>query len=96
MKKKNHQPKTIPLFSTEDAEARFWEKTESTDYFPNKGNIHLRMPRRTVSISLRLPVRSLQRLKRLAQLKDVPYQSLLKIYLDQKIGEEVTTLKKAG
>lgn len=83
----------IPLFASEAEEARFWEKADSTLYFSGKGNIHLKMPPRTTSISLRLPNRLLERLKKLADLKDVPYQSLLKIYLDEKVGEEVRTLR---
>ena len=86
--------KTIPLFRSEKEEAAFWEKTDSTQYFSGKGKIRLKLPPRTESISVRLPVRLLKRLKRLALLKDVPYQSLLKIYLDEKVRDEIAGLKK--
>ena len=84
---------TIPLFASETEEAKFWEKVDSTRYFSGKGGVQLKMPLRTTSISLRLPNRLLDRLKKLADLKDVPYQSLLKIYLDEKVGEEVSALQ---
>ena len=87
--------KTIPLFRNEKEESAFWDKADSTKYFSGKGKIHLKLPHRTTSISLRLPVRLLERLKRLAELKDVPYQSLLKIYLDEKVCDEIAGLKRA-
>ena len=85
--------KKIPLFASEVEEAAFWDKVDSTEYFSGKGSIHLKMLPRTQSISVRLPKTLLQRLKRLATLKDVPYQSLLKIYLDEKVREEIVGLK---
>ncbi len=88
--------KKIPLFTSDTEEANFWERVESTDYFPGKGSIHLKLPSRTITISLRLPKNLLQRLKRLAEVKDVPYQSLLKIYLDEKIREEIVSLKRVA
>ncbi len=92
---KERKLKTIPLFHSENEEAAFWDKVDSTAYFSRKGKIHLKLPHRTTSISLRLPLRLLERLKRLAEIKDVPYQSLLKIYLDEKIRDEIVGLKRA-
>ncbi|HEX5037560.1 MAG TPA: CopG family antitoxin [bacterium] len=86
--------KTIPLFPSEAEEAAFWNSADSTAYFPAKGGVRLKMPRRTTTISLRLPLRLLGRLKRLADVKDVPYQSLLKIYLDEKVRDEIRSLQK--
>lgn len=94
--KKKENLKPIPFFPSEKAEAEFWDKADSTDYFLGEGGIRLKLPPRTTSISLRLPRRLLERLKRLAKLKDVPYQSLLKVYLDEKIQEEIVELKKAA
>ena len=88
--------KAIPLFVSDNEEVKFWESADSTQYFTGKGNSHLKMPKRTTSISVRLPNKLLGRLKKLANMKDVPYQSLLKIYLDEKIGEEISNLRKAG
>lgn len=95
MKKKN-TTKPIPAFASEAEEVRFWNTVDSTAYFSGKGGVHLKLPTRTTTISLRLPNRLLERLKRLATLKDVPYQSLLKILLDEKIQEEISDLKRAA
>ncbi len=88
--------KTIPVFPSERDEARFWDRVDSTRYFSGKGGIHLKLPARTETISVRLPKRLLERLKKLATLKDVPYQSLLKIYLDEKVRQEISGLRKAA
>ena len=81
--------KPIPMFKTEAAERAFWEKNDSTEYvdwskaqrasFPN-------LKPSTQSISLRLPVRLLERIKIEANSRDVPYQSLIKIWLDEKLS----------
>lgn len=94
--KEKKKLKLIPLFKSEAEEAAFWNSVDSTEYFSGKGDIHLKLPPRTTTISLRVPRKLLQRLKRLAKAKDVPYQSLLKIYLDEKVREEITDLKKAA
>lgn len=94
--KKKSKTKTIPAFASETEEARFWDSMDSTAYFNGKGKVHLKLPARTTTISLRLPNRLLERLKRLATLKDVPYQSLLKVFLDEKIQEEMLGLKRAA
>lgn len=91
--KKRKASKVIPLFPSETAEAAFWDSVDSTAYFPGTGNIRLKLPKRLASISVRLPHRLLERLKRLAALKDVPYQSLLKIYLDEKVRQEIAQLQ---
>jgi len=80
----------IPKCNTEDAERNFWSTHDATDYidfsqaeetvFPN-------LKASTKSISLRLPTSLIDRLKMLANKRDVPYQSLLKIYLSEKIEE---------
>ncbi len=93
MKKKEKELRKIPLFSSEKEETHFWEKVDSTLYFPSEGKVHLKMPARTVTISLRLPKRLLERIKKLADLRDVPYQSLMKIYIDTKVQEEISTLR---
>lgn len=92
--KKRRRLKTIPLFHSDEEEVSFWDRVDSTEYFSGQGQTHLRMPPRNVSISLRLPERLISRLKKLADAKDVPYQSLLKIYVDEKVREEILLLKK--
>jgi predicted DNA binding CopG/RHH family protein len=94
--KRKKELKKIPLFSSELEEAAFWDSVDSTKYFSGGGTVHLKLPVRTTTISLRLPQRLLERLKRLAEVKDVPYQSLLKVYLDEKVGEEISVLKKVA
>jgi predicted DNA binding CopG/RHH family protein len=84
--------KKIPEFKSEKEEFDFWSEHDSTEYidyskakkatFPN-----LRPSLKT--ISLRLPESLLEHLKMLANKKDVPYQSLLKIYLAEKVDEEI-------
>lgn len=88
--------KSIPPFRSEKEEAAFWDSVDSTLYFSGKGGVHLKLPPRTTTISLRLPKNLLERLKKLAFRKDVPYQSLLKIYLDEKIRAEIASLKKVA
>ena len=88
--------KAIPIFASEAEEAAFWDKADSTEFFSGKGGVHLKMPSRTSTISLRLPNTLLRRLKKLAEMKDVPYQSLLKIYLDEKIHEEIAGFKRVA
>ena len=85
--------KTIPVFKSEDEERDFWAHADSTDYidwtkaeravFPD-----LQPSLRT--ISLRLPVTMIARLKLLANQRDVPYQSLLKIFLAERLEKEMT------
>lgn len=94
--KKKKQIKTIPLFESEDQESSFWNKVDSTRYFSGEGRVRLKLSPRTTTISLRVPEKLLERLKKLAQIKDVPYQSLLKIYLDEKVRDEIGQLKKAA
>lgn len=83
--------KTLPVFKSEDDEREFWSKHDSMDYvawdkgegveFPN-----LKPTVRTISI--RLPVSMIARLKVLANKRDVPYQSLLKVFLAERIKQE--------
>jgi predicted DNA binding CopG/RHH family protein len=84
--------KKIPKFKNEDAEREFWETHDSTEYVDWKKSQRLVMPNlkpTMKTISLRLPETMLHELKLLANKKDVPYQSLLKIFLSEKIHEEL-------
>jgi predicted DNA binding CopG/RHH family protein len=85
--------KHIPSFSSEDEERRFWAERDTTDYFDWDKAIQPTLPGlkpSTMSISLRLPVAMLEDLKVLANKQDVPYQSLMKLYLAERIGRERT------
>lgn len=83
--------KKIPEFKTEDDERRFWATADSTAYveWPSgkrKKLINLKPSLRT--ISLRLPVSMIEDLKVLAHRRDVPYQSLLKVFLAERLERE--------
>jgi len=83
--------KAIPRFTSEDAERQFWAQHDTTDYIewtrPTQPSLPSLKPS-TTSISLRLPVSMLDELKALANEKDVPYQSLLKVYLAERLTRE--------
>lgn len=84
--------KPIPKFKNEDKERGFWATHDSTEYidwskaeeviFPN-------LKPSTETISLRLPQYLLARIKQLANSRDVPYQSLMKIFLAERIEHEL-------
>ena len=81
----------ISKFASEDAERRFWVKHDTAPYFdwsrgaqPALSNLRPS----TTAISLRLPVSMLEELKTLANAQDVPYQSLLKVYLADRLARE--------
>jgi predicted DNA binding CopG/RHH family protein len=81
-------PKPLPDFRDEAEERAFWETHDSTDYadwsrarradFPN-------LKPTTTAISLRLPVGLLDRIKIAANKRDMPYQSLIKAWLAEKV-----------
>ncbi len=87
--KKDKRP--IPRFANEDEERRFWAKNDATDFFDWGTAQQPSFPKlkpTTESISLRLPIAMLEELKALANQKDVPYQSLMKVYLAERIARE--------
>ena len=84
--------KKIPKFKNEDEEREFWQTHDTTDYFDWSKAKRVSFPNlkpSVKSISLRLPEFMINELKILANKKDVPYQSLMKIYLSEKIKEEL-------
>lgn len=84
--------KKLPKFRTENREREFWSKADSTDYIDWESAKRVILPRLKPSqktISLRLPAMMLAELKRLANKRDVPYQSLLKIFLAERLDEEL-------
>jgi predicted DNA binding CopG/RHH family protein len=85
------RPKTIPTFRSEDEEREFWATADSTEYFDWSKARRVVFPNlkpSTATISLRLPQGMLDELKVLANQRDVPYQSLLKVYLSERIAVE--------
>lgn len=84
--------KKIPKFSSEAAEREFWATADSTDYIDWKKGRRMLFPKLRPSlktISLRLPEIMLEELKLLANKRDVPYQSLLKIFLSERLEQEL-------
>ena len=83
--------KKIPRFANEDAERSFWETHDSTDYVDwSKAERGVRFPNlkfSTQSISLRLPLSLLNEIKVAANKMDVPYQSLIKVWLADRVGK---------
>ncbi len=90
----NKKLKTIPKFKNEDEEREFWAKADSSEYFDwSKAQkaVFPNLKLSTESISLRLPSFLLARIKQLANKKDVPYQSLMKVFLADKVEQELRT-----
>jgi predicted DNA binding CopG/RHH family protein len=90
----NTKRKPIPQFKSEDEEREFWATQDSTEYIDwskaerNPTLTGLKPSTRTISI--RLPESLIAELKALANKRDVPYQSLVKIFLSEKVKEETT------
>jgi predicted DNA binding CopG/RHH family protein len=79
--------KTVPKFQNEAEERKFWESHDSTEYLDWSKAVHVRLPNvkpSSTAISLRLPNGLLERIKIAANKRDVPYQSLIKIWLAEK------------
>ena len=88
--------KRIPKFKNEDEEREFWAAHDSTDYIDwskSKKLVLSKLKPSIKTISLRLPESMLEEPKLLANKKDVPYQSLLKIFLAERIEEELEPTK---
>ena len=83
--------KPVPSFASEAEERAFWESHDSADYVDWSRAERVRFPNLKPSskaISLRLPVDLLERIKTAANKRDVPYQSLIKIWLSEKVDAE--------
>lgn len=88
---KNKKPKTTPQFRSEDEERKFWATHDLTDYLDQFKPVEINLSElkpSTKSITIRLPESLLAALKTLANKRDVPYQSLMKILLAERIKEE--------
>ena len=91
MSKSKRATTPIPTFKSEDAEREFWATAESTEYVDWAAARPVRFPLlrpSTTAISVRLPDTLLTELKMLANERDVPYQSLLKVYLADRVATE--------
>jgi predicted DNA binding CopG/RHH family protein len=84
--------KKIPKFKNEDEEREFWSKANSTEYVDWSNAKKVSFPKlkpSTKTISIRLPEHLIEELKILANKRDVPYQSLIKIILNERIDREI-------
>jgi predicted DNA binding CopG/RHH family protein len=87
----NRKLKIVPKFRTEAEERAFWESHDTADYFDLSKAQRARFPNlklSTTAISLRLPLGLLDRIKIAANKRDVPYQSLIKVWLAEKVDAE--------
>ena len=87
----NRKLKPIPRFRGEAEDRKFWETHDSTDYVDWSKAKRVSFPNlklSTQSISLRLPQGLLDRIKIAANNRDVPYQSLIKVWLAEKVDGE--------
>lgn len=83
--------KKLPKFRSEEDERKFWATADSTEYLnwpagTRRKFVHLKPSLKT--ISLRLPVSMIEDLKVLANRRDVPYQSLLEVFLAERLARE--------
>ena len=80
--------KTVPEFASEEEERAFWQQHDSSDYLDWTQAQQVVMPNlkpTTKTISLRLPQHLLDSIKSAAHARDVPYQSLIKVWLQEKL-----------
>ena len=82
----------LPKFKNEDEERDFWESADSTEYIDWKKAEKALLPYLKPSlrkVSLRLPELMISELKQIANKRDVPYQSLMKLFLAERIQKEL-------
>jgi len=90
-KAKRAPRKPLSRFANEDQERRIWARHDTADYFDWSRAVRPTLPDlrpSTAVISIRLPVPLLEELKVLANKRDVPYQSLMKVFLAERIARE--------
>jgi predicted DNA binding CopG/RHH family protein len=83
--------KPIPKFKNEDEEREFWATHDTTEYFDTSNPLDVDLSNlkpSTVKITVRMPQMMVHDLKTLANKRDVPYQSLLKVFLAERIKQE--------
>ena len=84
--------KKVPKFKSEKVERAFWTAHDSTDYVNYSQSRRVVFPQlkpSTETISLRLPKSLLDHIKNLANKRDVPYQTLMKVFLSERVEEEL-------
>jgi predicted DNA binding CopG/RHH family protein len=89
---KKHSKRMVPKFRSEEEEREFWARADSADYVDWSGArrvVFSKLKPTQRTISLRLPAMMLAELKLLANKRDVPYQSLMKMFLADRIEKEL-------
>ena len=84
--------KQIPKFKNVEEESKFWIKHDSTDYIDwskAKRVVFSNLKPSSKSVPIRFPNYLLERIKVLAHKRDVPYQSLIKIFLGERVEKEL-------
>jgi predicted DNA binding CopG/RHH family protein len=87
-----HEKKTVPKFRSEAEEREFWRKHDSSEYLSwenARPAVFSRLRPSTRAISIRLPESLLAELRALANKIDIPYQSLIKMFLSEKVKENL-------
>jgi predicted DNA binding CopG/RHH family protein len=99
MRGKKKVLKPLPRFASEDTESEFWDTHDSTDYIDwskaERGTLFPNLKPTSQTISLRLPVMMIAQLKTLANKRDVPYQSLLKMFVAERLEAEFNRGQRA-
>ena len=88
----------MPTFESEDEEREFWATHDSTGYVDWGKAAPVYFPKlkpSTKSISLRLPEMMLDKLRLIAHKRDIPYQSLIKVFLYERIKQELVQLERS-
>ena len=83
--------KEIPKFKSEEEEREFWAAEDSTDYVDWDSAEAKTLPKlkpTTRTISLRISEAMLEKIRLAANKRDVPYQSLIKMFLKERLDEE--------
>lgn len=92
MRSEKRPLKPLPRFANEDEETEFWDTHDSTDYIDwskaERGTLFPNLKPTSQTISLRLPATMIAQLKTLGNKRDVPYQSLLKMFVAERLERE--------
>ena len=91
------ESKRIPKFRNENEEFEFWSNHDITDYIDVSKARRVAFPKLKPTsklISLQMPVYLVNQIKALANKKGIPYQSLTKVYLAERVKEELSTVNR--
>lgn len=78
----------LPKFKNEDAERDFWAKIDLSDYYEPSDMVSVSFPNLKPTsrpISLRIPEYLIDRVKEKANAINIPYQSLMKLYIEKGV-----------